>query len=162
MALTVDAAAAGGAAGAGGPLLATVLQSPSAHCAALLGVVDHHATVAHVQEDVAGHPNPTRLPGAVVAGHRGAGTEEHTTGGPAGVSGGEQRSSNGPGFRGSCDTPRGLPAGGTGRFLEVSVRGRAGGGGGAAGMAEGWARARPPTLDVAVQIEGLEVRHGKK
>jgi hypothetical protein len=38
------------------------------------------------------------------------------------------------------------------------VRARAGGGGGAAGMAEGWVNARPPTHAVAVRAAGLEVR----
>jgi len=38
------------------------------------------------------------------------------------------------------------------------VRARAGGGGGAAGMAEGWVNARPPTHAVAVRVAGLEVR----
>lgn len=158
LALTVDALAAGGAAGAGASPAAAVLQSPSAHCAALLGVVDLHAVAAHERGDrtpeaPGGPPPEPRRDNANHVGARGPSQGLHR----AGIGAESQQE----GFGGLGDV------GGAGawgraavptRFLEVRLRRCAGGGGGAAGMAEGWARARPPTVAVALQVAGLEAR----
>ena len=153
LALTVDAVAAGGAAASGASLAATVLQSPSAHCAALLGVVDLHAVAAYECGDRS--PDPGDPPPGSRPDHMDHAGQEHLQG-------------NCRAWRGAAGQPQILgDSGGAGvgglaaaptRFLEARLRTRVGGGGGAAGMAEGWARARPPTVAVTLQVAGLEAR----
>ena len=153
LALTVDALAAGGAAGAGASPAAAVLQSPSAHCAALLGVVDLHAVAAHERgdrmPDPPGGPHPDSRPAH--ANHVGAQGPSQGS-----LRAGQGAASQREGFGGLGGAGAGGRAAVPTRFLEARLRRCAGGGGGAAGMAEGWAHARPPTVAVALQVAGLE------
>lgn len=174
--LTVDALGAGGAAAAGGAGAVPVLQSPSVHCAALLGVVGAHSAAAGEAGAAGAERGDARAPRARSAlrerdsppshrwdpggaPERGGGVKDGVA--AAGAPRGEGRvrvrvrvhNLSPAGGSEAEDSP---PAGT--RFLEVRVRARAGGGGGAAGMAEGWVNARPPTHAVAVRVAGLEVR----